>query len=553
MIRPRAIQTAWLGASLPRARALRHALRDPERAQRLVLSRYLRANADTAFGLRYGFASIRSAAAYQESIPLTEFDEYAPWIDRIRAGETRVLTRAPVERLVPTSGSTAAAKLIPYTSVLRAEFARGVSAWIADLYRNHPALLGGLGYWSITPAIPLDVETASRVPVGFENDSAYVGRILGRAVAATLAVNPVVQQISDIETFRYATALELMRTRELRFISVWHPSFLTLLFETMERHWEELVQDVRSGHPSVELSNAVRGALTTRGKHRRADELAACGPGSWTDVWPNLSLVSCWGDAHAESAFDALASSLPDVEMQPKGLLATEAFITLPFSSGRPVAALSHFFEFIDNTDHPRLLHELVEGEEYSLVVTTGGGLYRYQMRDRVRVVGFVEQTPSLRFIGKEDRLSDRFGEKLDDGFVARVLGERLPPPVHFAMLAPDERSTEIGYTLYLQAPNAAPGALEREIDAGLAQNPHYRYCRKLGQLGPLRIFMVRSAGHSSYIMHCVARGQRLGDIKPASLSAETGWSQRFDGAYANGNAAMTRRSSLQRLQNSVS
>jgi hypothetical protein len=238
--------------------------------------------------------------------------------------------------------------------------------------------------------------------------------------------------------------------------------------------------------------------------------------------------------------------------MQPKGLLATEAFITLPFSSGRPVAALSHFFEFIDNTDHPRLLHELVEGEEYSLVVTTGGGLYRYQMRDRVRVVGFVDQTPSLRFIGKEDRLSDRFGEKLDDGFVARVLGERLPPPVHFAMLAPDERSTEIGYTLYLQAPNTAPGALEREIDAGLAQNPHYRYCRKLGQLGPLRIFMVRSAGHSRYIKHCVERGQRLGDIKPASLSAETGWSQRFDGAYANGNEATTRRPSLQRLQNSV-
>jgi hypothetical protein len=553
MIRPRAIQTAWLGASLPRARTLRHALRDPERAQQLVLTRYLRANADTAFGRRYGFASIRSAAAYQESIPLAGFDEYVPWIDRIRAGESRVLTSAPVERLVPTSGSTAAAKLIPYTSALRSEFARGVGAWIADLYRNRPALLGGFGYWSITPAVPLKVEIESQVPVGFEDDSAYVGKILGRVVASTLAVNPVVQQISEIETFRYATALELMRARELRFVSIWHPSFLTLLFATMEQRWEELVHDVRSGRPSVELGNAVRGALTTRGKRRRADELAAFGPGSWTDVWPNLSLVSCWGDAHAESAFDALASSLPDVEMQPKGLLATEAFITLPFSSGRPVAAQSHFFEFIDNTNHPRLLHELVDGEEYSLVVTTGGGLYRYRMRDRVRVVGFVERTPSLRFIGKEDRLSDRFGEKLDDGFVARVLAERLPPPVHFAMLAPDERSTEIGYTLYLQAPNAAPGALERQIDAGLAENPHYRYCRKLGQLGPLRIFMVRSAGHSSYIKHCVARGQRLGDIKPASLSAETGWSRRFEGAYANGNAAMTRRSSLQRLQNSVS
>jgi len=496
--------------------------------------------------------SIGSAAAYQESVPLSGFDAYVPWIDRIRAGESRVLTSAPVERLVPTSGSTAAAKLIPYTSVLLSEFARGVSAWISDLYRNHPALLGGLGYWSITPAVSVDVEATSRVPVGFEHDSAYVGRILGRVVGATLAVNPVVQRISDIETFRYATALELMRARELRFVSIWHPSFLTLLFETMERRWEELVHDVRSGLPSAELSDAVREALTARGNHRRADELASCGPGAWTGVWPNLSLVSCWGDAHAASAFGALASSLPDVELQPKGLLATEAFVSLPFRGGRPVAALSHFFEFIDSTDQPRLLHELVEGEEYSLVVSTGGGLYRYPMRDRVQVGGFVERTPSLRFIGKEDRVSDRFGEKLDDGFVARVLRERLPPQTHFAMLAPDERATEIGYTLYLQAPDAAAGVNDREIDAALAENPHYQYCRKLGQLGPLRIFIVRSAGHASYIQHCLKRGQRLGDIKPAALSAETGWSQRFNGSYADRNATMLVRDSLQGFQYSV-
>jgi len=120
-------------------------------------------------------------------------------------------------------------------------------------------------------------------------------------------------------------------------------------------------------------------------------------------------------------------------------------------------------------------------------------------------------------------------------------------------MLAPDERATEIGYTLYLQAPDAAAGVLGREIDAALAENPHYQYCRKLGQLGPLRIFIVRSAGHASYIQHCLKRGQRLGDIKPAALSAETGWSKRFDGSYADGNATMAVRDSLQGLQYSVS
>lgn len=535
MIAARLAQTAWLAASLPHAQALRCALEDPERAQRRVLEGYLRANADTAFGRAYGFGAMRTPAEFQRAVPLAVYDDFVPWIDRIRAGEPHVLSRAKVERLVPSSGSTAAAKLIPYTSVLRAEFARGVGAWIAELYRRRPRLLGGLAYWSITPVVPLGVEVASQVPVGFEDDSAYVGGILGRAVAATLAVNPVVAGIADIEAFRYVTALELLRARELALVSVWHPSFLTLLFEVFTRHWDVLVRDLRSGQPSVELDPTVRAALTTRGDPKRADELRSLEPGAWTEVWPRLALVSCWGDAHAAGAFEELADSLPGVELQAKGLLATEAFVTLPFGGGWPVSARSHFFEFVDAAKRPRLLHELALGEEYSLAVTTGGGLYRYRLRDRVRVVGFVANTPSLRFVGKEDRLSDRFGEKLDDGFVARVLSERLSAlaRVRFAMLAPDERAAETGYTLYIETHDAAVSALALELERGLAQNPHYRYCRELGQLGPLRIFVVRQGAHATYIKRCRAGGQRLGDIKPAALSAESGWSKRFDGSYA--------------------
>ena len=58
---------------------------------------------------------------------------------------------------------------------------------------------------------------------------------------------------------------------------------------------------------------------------------------------------------------------------------------------GCPLAVRSHFFEFIDQdfprsaaaADRPtRLGHELEEGREYSLVLTTSGGLYRYLLRD---------------------------------------------------------------------------------------------------------------------------------------------------------------------------
>jgi hypothetical protein len=139
--------------------------------------------------------------------------------------------------------------------------------------------------------------------------------------------------------------------------------------------------------------------------------------------------------------------------------------------------------------------------------------------------------------VGKEDRVSDRFGEKLDDGFVASALGACLHgrSDLEFAMLAPDERSEGLGYTLYVQAEPPALAALAPALEAALCENPHYRYCRELGQLAALRIFAERGGAHATYIERCLAAGQRLGDIKPAGLSAESGWSARFDGAYVHG------------------
>ena len=64
--------------------------------------------------------------------------------------------------------------------------------------------------------------------------------------------------------------------------------------------------------------------------------------------------------------------------LQGKGLIATEAFVSLPLLPDcDPVLAVnSHFFEFNDTeTGDIRLAHEVEEGKVYSVIVTTGGGL----------------------------------------------------------------------------------------------------------------------------------------------------------------------------------
>lgn len=96
----------WSATNLPSYLQFRRALRQPEGTQRRLLQTYLECNAQTAFGQAHGFNSIRSYEEFAKRVPLMDYEDFEPWIERIRRGEANVLTRKRVTRLVPTSGST---------------------------------------------------------------------------------------------------------------------------------------------------------------------------------------------------------------------------------------------------------------------------------------------------------------------------------------------------------------------------------------------------------------------------------------------------------------
>src|SRR6185436_8434227 len=142
----------WGCASVPAWRGYRAALGNPAGAQEQLLFTYLRENAETWAGRTHRFATIRSIEDYQERVPITTYDDLEPLIQRVAAGQTAVLTDAPAMRLVPSSGSASATKLIPYTRTLQSEFNRAIGAWIVDLFSQNPKLMSGRSYWSISPA-----------------------------------------------------------------------------------------------------------------------------------------------------------------------------------------------------------------------------------------------------------------------------------------------------------------------------------------------------------------------------------------------------------------
>jgi len=539
MVKATLANSAWWLASGPSRVAFASALDDPSGAQEEILRRFIRHNSGTAFGREHGLADIRTSEQFARRVPVRSYDELRPWIDRIRRGEPQVLTSEPVRRLVPTSGSTAARKLIPYTASMHGQLNRAVGPWIFDLYQRQPRALLGPSYWSISPLSQSKSEVAedSVVPIGFDDDAAYLGLWRKHIVDAVMAVPAELKTITAIEDWRYVTVLLLLRQRELSLISVWHPSFLRLLLEAMAQCWDRLVTDVADGTCAVtsHLPPAMAESVEARPDARRADELRQAGPSAIHRLWPRLTVLSCWADGHAAPAAAELARLLPSVAVQPKGLLATEGVVSVPFAGQHPLAIRSHFLEFEDDAGRISLASDLEVGRAYAVILTTGGGLCRYRLNDRVEVVGRLGRTPSIRFIGKAGLVSDRRGEKLTDGFVADVLArlfEGSNPRPSFAMLAPDIDAEGCRYTLYLNAD--FPPGLSATLDALLSANPQYAYCRRLAQLLTPRLFRLSGDPYAAYCGRLRQAGQRLGEIKPAGLSCLDDWSAYLPGAYTD-------------------
>ncbi len=529
----RAVHAAWRAAGARDDRAFRAALRQPAAAQARVLDRLLRAARRTAFGREHELAAVRGAAAFRAAVPPRTYDELRPWILRAASGEPRVLTRARVLRLLPTSGSAGAVKLVPWTATLSAEFLAAVRPWLAAVHRRHPAARRGAVYWSLSPPGPAPAVPGAAVPVGFASDASYLGTLGRFAFRRLQAVPPQTLAAPDPAGFWRATALRLLAACDLAFVSVWSPTFLSVLLAEVRGAWLELLGPLAAENAA---GRARAAAL------RRAFGASGPGPGTWRAVWPGLAAVSCWTDGPSEGPARALADELGGVPIDPKGLLSTEAVVSLPYAAGTdPVPALrSHFLEFLEEGGNTaRGVEDLEAGGVYEAVVTTGGGLYRYRTGDLVRVTGRAGAVPTLRFAGRGGAVSDLCGEKLTEPFAREAVAAALRDAgadASFALLAP-EGDGAFRYVLFVApaAPLSGAQPLAAALDARLRAGFQYDVARRLGQLGAPRVFRIDTARcrpDAVFLAEMERRGRRRGDAKPAALDREGGWQDRFAGTW---------------------
>ncbi len=493
--------------------------------QRQTLARILDLNAESFYARRRGLTGSTTVEQFRRLLPISDFETVRNEIDQLKAGNFQSLL-GPKNKLLMfalSSGTTSQAKYIPITSQFLSDYRRGWQVWGINAMDGHPSL-------HVSDIVQLgsnhdQYRTQSGTPCG--NISGLVGTMQSRLVQTMYAVPNPVGQISDSTAKGYAALRCAYANSHVGLVMTANPSTLIQLSKAAHQHQSELIRDIADGTLSAkfEIDPAIRAQL--RGRISRPDreraselELIAVRTGSIMprDIWPKLGLVAVWTGGSAGSYLEPMRRYFGDVPVRDHGLSASEGRMTIPLSDGTAAGVLdvgSHFFEFIPEEDYespnPTVLeaHQLEEGHNYFILLTTVSGLYRYDIRDVVRCAGFMGTTPLLEFLHKGAHIASVTGEKLAESQVVSAIRSglnRLKLELQHYTLSPvwDDPPK---YRLHIERGDIPivemRNRLATNVDAQLQElNVEYREKRLSGRLGPLECMAVPNGTWERYIRH---------------------------------------------------
>ncbi len=471
----------------PASKRFYAALEQPEQAQQLVQQRLIAQLKNCEYGRQF---NIRTCEDWHR-LPIVDYDDLQPWIDQSTAKRSP-LTPEPILFYEPTSGSRGPVKQIPYTRSLRQSFSHLFCIWAHDLITHGPKFSTGKLYFSISPSFS---DTA-----GTTDDSDYLDLWLRWLLKPFLVISP---QAKTPEKFKQNLACTLLQAESLEIISIWSPSFLIAQLDYIQQHREQLHERLKG-----QLSEDRRQVLLSE------ESPDIC----WSKLWPQLKLISCWDSVIAADGAAGLKSRFPNTLIQGKGLLATEAPMTVPLIAAKGQVPLLNevFFEFEDSQGQCHALHQLKIGETYEVIISQQGGLYRYRMGDRVQVTHYFLKTPCLKFVGRGKDISDLVGEKLNIQFVSNAISQLNLSESQFQSLVP-VHEPKPHYMLLLDRAEKEASSISQQLESLLCESHHYQLARQLDQLAPARV-IVSSTAAEQLSAKKMASGQRWGDIKHAQL-----------------------------------
>jgi hypothetical protein len=363
-----------------RIRQIEHFKKYPVETQHESLMKIVAGAASTEWGKEYDYSSIRSVRDFQSRVPVRTYEEYLPYIERLRKGESNLTWPGDIRWFAKSSGTTSAkSKFIPISKE---------SLW-------------GCHYQAAKDILALYTLNNPRTKV-------FSGKAL------TLGGSNKINQFSNKSIYGDLSAV-LIRNAPFYVEFVRTPKQKIALIEDFEEKLELITK--ATVHQNVTSFSGVPSWYLTLIKY----VLTYTGKSSLLDVWPNLEVFFHGGISFTPYR-EIYKKLIPGDQMHyMETYNASEGFFGIQDDPSRSDMLLmldyGIFYEFIPsdqlNSGSPRTytLGEVEKGVNYAIIISTNGGLWRYLIGD---TIVFTDTNPyKFRISGRTRHFINAFGEEV--------------------------------------------------------------------------------------------------------------------------------------------
>jgi hypothetical protein len=352
----------------------------PSEIQSITLFALLKKAADTEWGRKYAYSSIDSIKQFQSVVPVQSYEDFIPWMERLRNGESDILWPGKIKWFAKSSGTTSAkSKFIPISEESLKNCHYRASKDVMAIYiDNNPET-------RLLPGKALILGGSHKI--NKTGDHSLVGDLSAILIENTPAW------------------FDLVRTpkKEIVLLDDFEKKLELITKSTINENVTSL-----SGVPSWFLT-LIKYVLSYTGKTNLAD------------VWPNLEAFFHGGISF--TPYRELYKSLirRDKMNYMETYNASEGFFGIQDdpATNDMLLMLDYgiFFEFIpadktgDSSASPLTIAEVEKGVNYAIVISTNSGLWRYMIGD---TIVFTSTYPyKFKISGRTKLFINAFGEEV--------------------------------------------------------------------------------------------------------------------------------------------
>jgi GH3 auxin-responsive promoter len=345
-----------------------------------ILKQLLKTGKDTEYGKELGLAKINGYDEYKQAVPIRDYEQIRPWIDKIIEGKHNVLWKGMPMYFAKTSGTTSGVKYIPITK---------------DSVGNH-------------------FGTARNAALCYASETGNTRFFDGKLIF--LSGSPELERVGNIPTGRLSGISNHLIPKYLRTNQL--PSYETNCIEDWETKLSKIVDETLN--QNMTLISGIPPWM-----QMYFDELIRRTGKKVGDIFPNFDVMIQGGvnfEPYKAKLFESIGRKVDTIEVFP----ASEGFFAFQDSQEAEGLLLNTndgiFYEFvpaaeIHNENPTRLsLRDVKVGENYALIINSNAGLWSYNLGDTVK---FVSTNPyRLVVTGRIKHYISAFGE--------HVIGEEV-------------------------------------------------------------------------------------------------------------------------------